>query len=295
MRMRTSIHSSSWGNRHVPFADGLRHPVHPAAGRHFGRLLHRGRQRPIADPAFAGASDAGDPTASAPAEPSQEPTEEPSPEAPDPTPVPTPETIEVVRFDGRVIARVTADDVAVRVLPGLDQPLVEGYHFEGEAIPEVRLEEGNTVGVSWGPVLVDGHSWYSVIPDVTNNVTWSDGWIAADYLAEIGPAEIPSLLVTADGLGTGAAVTGTVPAFAPLYVNAVVTPMPGEDRCEAELVVIGTDGETTVVGSETVTETLRMFTSPLENADLMQESAGEFVLQMRTDCSWAAMAFIPEG
>ena len=250
---------------------------------------------PSPTPRSPESSDAGDPTPSTPAEPSDDPSEEPSPEAPDPTPVPTAKPIEVVRFDGRIIARVTADDVAVRVLPGRDQPLAEGYHFEGEAIPEVRLAEGNTVGVSWGPVVVDGLSWYSVIPDVTNNITWSDGWIAADYLAEVGPAEIPSLLVTADGLGTGAAVTGTVPAYAPLYVNAVVTPMPGKDRCEAELVVIGTDGETTIVGSQSVTETLRMFSSPLENGDLMQESAGEFVLQMRTDCSWAAMAFIPQG
>lgn len=250
---------------------------------------------PSPTPPSPEASDAGDPSPSAPAQPSQEPDEEPSPEAPDPTPVPTAEPIEVVRFDGRVIARVTADDVAVRVLPGLDQPLAEGYHFEGEAIPEVRLSEGNTVGVYWGPIVVDGLSWYSVIPDVTDNVTWSDGWVAGEYLAAVGPADIPSLLVTADGMGSGAAVTGTVAAYAPLYVNAVVTPMPGHDSCEAELVVIGTDGETTVVGSQTVTDTLRLFSSPLENADLLQESAGEFVLQMRTDCSWAAMAFVPQG
>jgi hypothetical protein len=241
------------------------------------------------------ASDSGDPTPSAPAEPSREPSEEPSPEAPDPTPVPTAKPIEVVRFDGRVIARVTADDVAVRVLPGLDQPLADGYHLEGEAIPEVRLSEGNTIGVYWGPVVVDGMSWYSVIHGDTDNVTWSEGWVAGEYLVEIEPMDIHPLVAAADGQGAGAAVTGTVSAHAPLYVNAVVTPMPGEDGCEAELVVIGTDGETTVVGSETVTETLGMFGSPLENADLMQDSAGEVVLQMRTDCSWAAMAFIPQG
>ena len=48
-------------------------------------------------------------------------------------------------------------------------------------------------------------------------------------------------------------------------------------------------------GSETVTETLRLFGSPLENSALIQESAGDVVLQMRTDCSWAAMAFVPQA
>ena len=250
---------------------------------------------PSPTPRSPEASDAGDPTPPVPAEPSDQPGGEPSPEAPDPTPVPTAEPTEVVRFDGRVIARVTADDVAVRVLPGRDQPLVEGYHFEGEAIPEVRLSEGNTVGVSWGPVVVDGMSWYSVIHGDTDNVTWSEGWVAGEYLAEVEPMDIHPLVAAADGQGAGAAVTGTVSAHAPLYVNAVVTPMPGEDRCEAELVVIGTDGEATTVGSQAVTETLRMFSSPLENGDLVQEAAGEIVLQMRTDCSWAAMAFVPQG
>ena len=48
-----------------------------------------------------------------------------APATPSQTPVPIVEPIEVVRFDVPSIMRVTANGVAVRVLPGVDQPLVE--------------------------------------------------------------------------------------------------------------------------------------------------------------------------
>lgn len=105
---------------------------------------------------------------------------------------------------------MTADGVAVRVLPGADQPLVEGYHVEGRTIPEVRLSEGDTVGVHWGPVVVDGYSWYSVIHGDTDDVTWSEGWVAGEYLAEVEPMELHPLVAAADGQGAGAAVSGGV-------------------------------------------------------------------------------------
>jgi hypothetical protein len=49
------------------------------------------------------------------------------------------------------------------------------------------------------------------------------------------------------------------------------------------------------IGSGTVTETTRFFSSPVENSDLYQGSGGTVTLQVRTGSAWAAMAFEPIG
>ena len=246
-------------------------------------------------PASPGESDPGEPTPSPmPSEaPSEAPSHTPTPATPDPTAAPTEQPIEVVRLEMPVIARVTADAVAVSVLPGLDQPLIQASGPDGKTIAALRLSEGASVSVAWGPVFVDGHSWYAIQPGV-DDVTWGEGWIAADFLVEeVAVGLYP--LIRADGLGAGGAVSTHVTERSAVNATAIVTPMPGAESCEAELVVIGTDGEATTVGSQTVTETLRFFGSPLENSDLYQETAGEITLQMLTDCSWAAIAFVPQG
>jgi hypothetical protein len=174
--------------------------------------------------------------------------------------------------------------------------MIPGYDFEGTAVDEVRLDTGDRVAVIWGPVLADGHTWYAVRHvETAEPITFAEGWIAADFLADDGPMAEPFTVLTADGLGSGQAVSGDVTEFAPLYVNVVASPMPGDASCEAEVVLTGTDGEAITIGSAEVTEATQFFASPLENAALLQEAAGRVTLQVRSDCSWAGMAFIPVG
>jgi hypothetical protein len=241
---------------------------------------------PVAPPSIPVAS----PQPTAPATPT-------APVAPSDAPTPTPEPVVVVRIGTGTIARVTADGVAVRVLPGLDHPLIHGYHFvDGTDVEEVRLDAGDRVSVIWGPVLVDGHTWYSVMHvETAEPIIFDEGWISADFLAEEGPMPQPRTVLTADGLGSGKAVSGEVTDFSPLYVNVVAAPMPGDVSCEAEVILIGTDGVAITIGSSEVTESTHFFSSPLENDALFQDAAGKVVLQVRSDCSWAGMAWIPAG
>lgn len=225
--------------------------------------------------------------------PSHEPSE-PVPATPAVTPVPTEKPITIVRIDMPVLARVTADGVAIRVLPGLDQPLIEGFDRDGGTVPEVRVSEGDIVAVAWGPIFVDGHTWYAVQYADDSDSRFGEGWVAADFLDETETVGLYPLL-RIDGFGDGDAVSLDVTERSRLNVGAVVTPMPGEETCEAELIVIGTDGAATTVASVTATETLRLFGSPLEDADLYQETAGEVTIEMDTDCSWAAIGFVPQG
>ena len=244
---------------------------------------------PIASPSASPSTSPLSPEPTPPAAPA-------SPSTPTDAPTPTSDPVVVVRFDTGNIARVTADGVAVRILPGLDQPMIAGYGFEGSAVDEVRLDTGDRVAVIWGPVLADGHTWYAVRHvETAQPITFAEGWIAADVLADDGPMEEPFTLLTADGLGSGKAVSGDVSAYALLYVNVVAAPMPGDASCEAEVVLTGTDGEAVTIGSSEVAEATQFFASPLENAALVQETAGTVTLQVRSDCSWAGMAFIPAG
>lgn len=249
----------------------------------------------------------GAPSPSVPASPvtppstpvaSPNPTVPATPAAPSqaPTPTPTAEPVVIVRIGTGTIARVTADGVAVRVRPGLDQPLIAGYDFGGVAVGEVRLDADDRVAVIWGPVLADGHTWYSVMHvETAEPIIFSEGWISADFLAEEGPMPQQRTVLTADGLGSGKAVSGEVTDFSPLYVNVVATPMPGDTGCEAEVILIGTDGVAVTIGASEVTETTQFFSSPLENDALFQDAAGKVTLQVRSDCSWAGMAWVPAG
>ena len=251
----------------------------------------------------------GAPSPSSPASPvappstpvaSPEPTAPATPPAPgapadSPAPTPTPEPVVVVRIGTGTIARVTADGVAVRVLPGLDHPLIHGYHFvDGTDVEEVLLDAGDRVAVIWGPVLVDGHTWYSVMHvETAEPIIFGEGWISADFLAEEGPMPQPRTVLTADGLGSGRAVSGEVTDFSPLYVNVVAAPMPGDASCETEVVLIRTDGVAVTIGASEVTEPTHFFSSPLEDDALFQAAAGKVTLQVRSDCTWAGMAWVP--
>ena len=246
-----------------------------------------------ASPAAPPVSPTASPKPTAPAAPT--PSQAPS-DAPAPKPTPTAAPV-VIRIGTGAFARVTADGVAVRVRPGLSQPLVKGYHFEdGTEVDGVRLDAGDRVAVIWGPVLVDGHTWYSVMhAETAEPIIFSEGWIAADFLAEDGPMPQPRTVLTADGLGSGKAVSGEVTDSSPLTVNVVAAPMPGDASCEAEVVLIRTDGEVVTIGASEVTEPTYFFSSPLEDDALFQADAGTVTLQVRSDCSWAGMAWIPAG
>jgi len=219
-----------------------------------------------------------------------------TPRSPAHSPSPSEAPVSVVRIKTGIHARVTADGVAVHQLPGLGQPVVIGHDFVDGNAPEVRLDAGHLVGVIWGPVLADGHTWYNIKPGDTGTVIFDEGWIAADFLVEVNDPELsyPTVL-TGDGLGSGAAVSGEVTDFSPLYVNVVAVPMPGDASCEAEVILIGTDGEAVTIGASEVTEATQFFSSPLENDALFQADAGKVTLQVRSDCSWAGMAFVPAG
>jgi hypothetical protein len=225
-----------------------------------------------------------------------QPTAPAAPPSPSVAPTPSAEPV-VVRIGTGTIARVTADGVAVRVRPGLDMPLVKGHDFgDGTEVEAVRLDAGDRVAVIWGPVLVDGHTWYGVgHVETAEPIVFTEGWMVADFLAEEGPMTRPLTVLTSDGLGTGQAVSGEVPDSFPLTVNVIAAPMPGDASCEAEVVLIGTDGEVVTVGESEITETTQFFGSPLENAALYQADAGKVTLQVRSDCSWAGMAWAPAG
>lgn len=225
------------------------------------------------------------------------PTEAPGPSGPVTTPSPSEEPIEVVRFAPGTIVRVTADGVPVRVSPDLDAELVDGYdQGSGEQVEGLELIAGDEVGIVWGPFYADGQTWYAVQHHDVRSITFTSGsWISAESLEQVGTAPTPPVLVAIDGLGTGGAATGEARAGAGLYVNVAVTPMPGDEGCQAEVTLIGTDGEATTLAGGEITETTILFSSPLENRATVQEQAGQFTLQVKTDCSWAAMAFEPQA
>jgi hypothetical protein len=220
-----------------------------------------------------------------------------APGAPSEAPRPTAEPVVVVRIGTGSIARVTADGVAVRIRPGLAQPLVKGHHFvEGTEVDGVHLDADDRVAVIWGPVLVDGHTWYNVTHvETAEPIIFSEGWVAADFLAEEGPMPQPRTVLTADGQGSGKAVSGEVGGSSPLHVNVLAAPMPGDASCEVEVVLTGTDGVAVIIGASEVTAATQFFSSPLENAALFQAAAGKVTLQVRSGCSWAGMAGMPAG
>jgi ABC-type transporter Mla maintaining outer membrane lipid asymmetry permease subunit MlaE len=76
---------------------------------------------------------------------------------------------------------------------------------------------------------------------------------------------------------------------------ACSTAVGGDTSCEAEVVLIRTDGVAFTIGSSEVTDPTHFFSSPLEDDALLQGAAGKVVLQVRSDCSWAGMAWIPAG
>jgi hypothetical protein len=231
----------------------------------------------------------------APTEPGASPSSVASPSS-SPTADPTtPPPNEIGRFDRGAILRSTADGVAVRARPDLDAELVEGYdQGSGTRVENLTLLTGDEVGMLYGPIVSDGHTWYAVQHSDVRAITFDVGWVAADFLTQVDTRNDDPVLLAMDGLGTGAKGVGQARAGAGLVVNVAVTPMPDQERCEAEVILTGTDGRTTTLAGGEITETLTLFSGPLENSAAIQREAGEFTLEVRTDCSWAGMVVEPQ-
>ena len=224
-----------------------------------------------------------------PAQPSASPTGAP------PSPSTSP-SVEVVRFPTPVLGRITADGVAVRVRPGLDEPLIRGSNLhDGTSVAEVRLSEGDVVGLIWGPMLNDGHTWYAVRHHDSGGIAWAEGWIAADFVEAAEPVPNFPEVAIADGQGRGGSETVTMPQHARVYVNVQAAPMPGEERCTATVTVVDPAGQRIGIGSGDVSELTTFFASPLEQSALSMDEGGEIRLEVDTDCSWAALVENPQG
>ncbi len=221
----------------------------------------------------------------------------PSPSPGDPSAEPSASpTVGVVRFETPVLGRITGDGVAVRVRPGLDEPIVEGFEMgPGTEVPEVRLASGDMVGLIWGPMLHDGHTWYAVRHHDARNITWAEGWIAADFVEPTEPIQNLPPVAVADGQGSGGTATVTMPQGAQLYVDVMAAPMPGEDRCEATVAVLDPEGRRIEIGSGEVSELTIFFASPLEQRALSMPAGGDVTLEVETDCSWAGLVENPQG
>lgn len=270
-------------------------------------MLRTSISLPLAALAMAACAAAGegDPTSgraspSAPVSPTPAPTGTPRQPSASPTDAPASPSgspsVDVVRFETPVLGRITADGVAVHVRPGLDEPLIEGTNLDdGVAVPQVRLSDGDMVGLIWGPMLHDGHTWYAVRHHDSGGIAWVEGWIAADFVEAAEP--IPNFpdVAAADGQGRGGSETVVMPQLARVYVDVHAAPMPGEERCAATVTVVDPAGQRIEIGSGEVTELTTFFSSPLEQSALSMDDGGEITLEVDTDCSWAALVENPQG
>jgi len=227
------------------------------------------------------------------------PTEAPSPSsspsvAPSPSVEPSP--IEVVEHELPMLASLTAD-ADVHTLPSADSPLLSGEAVSDLSIvEEIRLEAGDLVIASMGPVFADGQSWYEVrATDGGSDFYIEHGWVPGESLSPEGdvPAGQPQVVVI-HGLGSGTAATADVPLTGtPVTVGFAATLMPDDDACELEVTLIRTDGTAVNVATESLTGPMAGQLAADELSSLFQEDAGRVTLQVRTDCSFAASITMP--
>lgn len=218
------------------------------------------------------------------AEPSDTPTETPA-EAPSEAPSPV-----VVEHELPMTGSATEDDIPVLEEPGTDAPVLI---VEGE---EIRLEEGEMVIATLGPLFLDGESWYEIRAVDGRDVHFEFGWVSGDLLTREGDApETDPVVVTMHGQGTGGSVDTDVIVGTPTTVRFAAAPMPKEESCDIDVTLIRTDGTAVNVGTDTVTETEVFQLSANELSSLFQEEAGTVTLEVETDCSFAASLTVPRS
>lgn len=248
----------------------------------------------------SGAGGNGSPTAPADPSPVVTPTASPSPApsspgvVPSPTPGPTvapdpsvaPPT--VARHPVSSYARATADGVNVRLLPGLDQPLIDQEVFETrEILRGVRLDAGDPVVVVMGPVVVDDIGWYLVHDNDGDRISWlTSGWVAGQYLEVEGPMADAPVTVAFDAYGADVSASGDVVGGYGLVYNIMAAPIGGAAACDVRVSLV-VDGQTVEGVAVTVSEPTMLWQSQLENADLFAETAGTASIDVNTDCSVA--------
>jgi hypothetical protein len=230
----------------------------------------------------------------APSQPARAPQPTARPEQPSvaPTPTATPRPAPVARLVAGTVARATADGVRVRILPGLDQPLIDQEDSETREITHgVTLEAGHPVVVQMGPVVVDGIAWYWVMDFDEDLVRWMNpGWVAADFLeAENYLQSHPRPVASINGVGHGAKGSGTLPAGFGLTQYIAAAPVDGSTECDLAAFVTGVDGTRVEVMRETVTESVLFEPDPHQSPIFLAASDGEAWIEVETDCSFAAM------
>lgn len=217
--------------------------------------------------------------------PDATPTPEPQPTE-EPTAVPQPPAPTVVRHELPMVGRVTVDGVAVRELPDLQAPLVTGSSAtdEYEEFPSLRVDAGDLVVVTLGPVYADGLSWYYVHPG-GGPVNFL-GWIAGEYLARDG--DYARSFGTIDGIGSGGTLeVVNIRATAPMVVNFGVNVVDGRDGCHFSADVVRGDGSVVAVWDGDVDGPMVGRVGP-QDADLVQTVDGTMTLRVETDCTFSA-------
>jgi hypothetical protein len=185
--------------------------------------------------------------------------------------------------------------VAVRTLPDLEAPLVSGERTsDGAQAAAVRLNEGDTILVTLGPVYTDGHSWYRARSNEAD-VRWNDGWVSGEFLTQEDVVPAYHVVVSMYGLGISRSGTAQVEASAALSVSFAATPMPNADSCVVDVTLVRTDGTPVNVGTDTVTGPEVVDFAAEEMPPLYQEQAGTVTLTVESDCSYAATVSQPQG
>jgi hypothetical protein len=238
-----------------------------------------------------------DPTQRPSSTPSQVPAT-PDPTAPAETPVPTVAPTgtprPVATPGGRLhigwLAEALADNVNVRILPGLDQPLIDEQNFDtGDVFEGVQLDAGDPVVIQLGPVLVDGMEWYAVSDHDGDRISWlNGGWVAGQYLTDIRRVEsFEQPVVALEGAGVDASGSGQVRGGLVLSYLVIAAPTAGADRCDLEVTLTDVDGRTIdVVGTEVRDTTLIPQEAPQLPA---QPRAGTVTFTVESDCAFAAI------
>jgi hypothetical protein len=242
-----------------------------------------------------------------PARPSETPKPSPSrpvvtprPSAPPsvaPTPSPTP--VPQVRHRIGSVARSTADGVNVRLLPGLDQPLIDAENVvTREVVRGVTLDAGGTVVVEMGPIVVDGIGWYWVMDDTDDGLNWlSFGWVAGEYLEFDRDLETrPDPVVVIDGVGSGSSGVGRVSGGYGLVYHVIAAPVNGAAECSVAISLVDPAGAKIEGAGGTISEPTLFWQSQFENPALFAAVAGEMQLTVETDCSYAGvLAEVTQG
>lgn len=222
----------------------------------------------------------------APAQPVATPTVAPSPK---PVVTPSPEPIQVVKHETPMIGRSLADGVNVRERPDLQAPILRWSNGD-EPLTEIRLAEGQSVGVIYGPLYADGESWYLVTSYSSGHNHFGYGWVAGRFLAREGDLDDPLMLTSIRGVITGLGESGflsaNVEAGIALGIEFAAAPMLGATSCEIDVDLVGVDGVRVDAARFTASDSIVATVHAWEIVGLNINEPGEVRVEVETDCSF---------